>query len=161
MPPRGRWFVVAKLIILLLLIASMALQLATCRKSPPRTPAREFMATLDSPFVLYYVWPAPLLLFRAMFRTRLGRLTIAWLERIAAAAAYVFITFTVTVFAGISFGLVNMGRGYRITTSLYLAYGIAAVRDLSAAWRLPKIEHWRGADPLTYTAPSNNPGSPL
>ncbi|HWS71966.1 MAG TPA: hypothetical protein VN605_07615 [Thermoanaerobaculia bacterium] len=139
MRPRGRWFVGAKLIILLLLIASMALPLATCRKSPPRAPAEEFVTTLESPFVLYYIWPVPLLLFRALFRTRLGRLTIAWLELIAAAAAYVFITFTVTVFAGISFGLVNMGRGYWITTSLYLAYGIAAVWDLSAAWRLPKI----------------------
>jgi hypothetical protein len=156
---RGQTFVVAKAVVLLLLIASMALPLATCSKSTPVTPSEQFLAKLDSPFVVFYLWPAVFLIVRALFRTRLGRMTIAWLELLAAGAAYVFITFTVTVLAGLSFGLLNLSRGYWVTTSLYLAYGVAAVWDLAAAWRLPIIEHWRGTEPLPYTAPSNI-GSP-
>jgi len=152
---RGQWFVLAKIVVLLLLIASMALPLATCSKSPRATPGEEFLGTLNSPFVAYYIWPAVFLTFRALFRTRLGRMTIAWLELFASAVAYVFITFSVTLLAGLSFGLINLSRGYWVTSSLYLAYGIVAVWDLADAWRLPKNDHWRGAEPLPYTAPSN------
>jgi hypothetical protein len=155
MPPRGRCFILARLAVLVLLLASMALPLATCSKSPPVTPHELFLDKLDSPFVAFYAWPGISLIFHALFRTRLGRMTIDWLEIIAAGAAYVFITFTVTLFAGLSFGLVNLNRGYWVTTSLYLAYGVVAVWDLAAAWRLPKIEQWRGAERLPYTAPSN------